>query len=67
MALKDRLAMGTPLRIVELARYIGYSREQVRKWLDSGTLRAARPTPGGRRRIPVEEAARIARECGLAV
>jgi hypothetical protein len=65
-ALAERIALGTPLRITELSRLTGYSREQIRQWIDAGTIRTVRaPTPTGRRRIPTDEAERIGRALRL--
>jgi excisionase family DNA binding protein len=62
MNLRDRLLKGTPLRLSELAKYIGYSRAQVYKWADSGAITTVRmPIPGAVRLIPVAEAERIGR------
>lgn len=65
MTLRERIEDGSPFRLGELARLLGYSREQLRKWADAGALRTARaPRPGAHRRVSVEEAERFARELG---
>ncbi len=64
--LVERLSEGeAPLRTGELASLIGYSREQVRKWVDAGAVDSVRAGPHTHRRIPVEEARRLCRELGL--
>lgn len=62
--LVDRLRDRRPLRLGEFAKLTGYSREQVRKWADAGTLKTVKPI-GEERRVPVDEAQRLARELGL--
>jgi len=61
MSFAERLKQGAPLRIGELARYIGYSRYQVYKWIEADQIKTVRLVDGGDRRIPVAEAERIAR------
>jgi excisionase family DNA binding protein len=58
----ERLAEGTPLRLGEFAKMIGYSREQVRKWVDAGQIETVRPIEGAERRIPANEAERVCRD-----
>lgn len=61
--LMARIEDGRPFRIAELARLIGYSREQLRKWIDAGAVQTVRaPVPTGQRRIPAAEAQRVARD-----
>lgn len=58
-----RLAAGQPpLRISELARLIGFSREYVRKAIDAGAIEAVQLRGCTERRVPVQEAVRLARE-----
>lgn len=66
MSLRDRVAEGTPLRVGELARYIGYSYSQVRKWIEAGELQTVTPpVSGAERRVPVDEAKRLAKALRL--
>jgi len=65
MSFRDRLDEGTPLRFGELARLLGYSREQIRKWANAGALETVRPIPGAQRRVTVGEAERIGRKLRL--
>jgi excisionase family DNA binding protein len=61
--LVERLAVGRPpLRVSELARALGVSEPFVRKQIDCEVIRAV-TLPGSReRRIPVQEAERLARD-----
>lgn len=62
--IRARLAEGQPpLRVHELAGIIGYSRRYIQKLLDSDTLRHV--GLGEERRIPVQEATRLARDLGI--
>jgi len=57
-----RLEEGTPLRLGELARAAGFSREHVRKLADAGVVRADRADrPRAQRRVSVAEAERFLR------
>ena len=56
----ERLKQGAPFRVSEFARYIGYSRAQVYKWIEAGQIQTVRP-PMSDQRIPVGEAERIAK------
>lgn len=60
MTLKERIAHGAPFRVGELAEYIGYSREQVYKWIEAKQIKTVRP-PMSDQRIPVGEAERLAK------
>lgn len=67
MTLRERLDDGSPLRLGELAHFMGYSREYVRRLADQGrivTVRRIRRA-GIHRRVTVDEAERIARQMGL--
>lgn len=56
----ERLKQGAPLRISEFARFIGYSRAQVYKWVESGAIKTVRmPIDGAVPLIPIAEAERI--------
>ena len=55
-----RQGIGPPLRLSELAEFIGYSVPTVRKLIEAKAIRSVGLT--GERRIPVREAARIARD-----
>ena len=48
----------------ELAEAVGVSESSLKRWVDAGRLRAER-TPGGHRRITVQEAVRFARQSRL--
>jgi excisionase family DNA binding protein len=61
-----RLSGGAPLRLGELAKLLGFSREHVRKLADAGVVKAIRAErPGAHRRVDVEEAARFAHAEGV--
>lgn len=60
MTFVERIRHGAPLRIGELATYLGYSREQVRKWIRAGVIKTVALEMSDQR-IPVDEAARIGR------
>lgn len=62
MTLHERLAEGSPLSLGELAHYLGYSREQVRKWAEAGVLKVSRAHPRAHRRVSIEEARRFVRD-----
>jgi DNA-binding IscR family transcriptional regulator len=64
--IRYRLEEGSPLRLGELAKAAGYSREYVRKLANAGVLKASRGSrPGAHRRVPVDEAERFLRSEGL--
>jgi hypothetical protein len=63
-SLNERLGDRRPLRLGEFADLTGYSREQVRKWADTGALATVKPI-GDERRVPVDEARRLAAELGI--
>jgi len=65
MSLRARIDEGTPLRIGELARYLGYSREQVRKWIDADVIKTVCLDEEGERRVPPVEAERIGKALRL--
>ena len=48
----------------QLARAVGVSESSMKRWIDSGRVRALR-TEGGHRRIPLEEAVRFVRQSEL--
>src|SRR5690242_14755013 len=52
------------LKTQRVARALGVSVSTVKRWVDSGMIRAAR-TVGKHRLIPISEALRLAREQGL--
>jgi excisionase family DNA binding protein len=54
------------LKTQEVASALGFSVSTIKRWVDAGTMRAAR-TVGKHRLIPVTEALRFARERGLPV
>jgi hypothetical protein len=58
--LEERIAQGAPLRIGELATFTGFSRDQIRKWMDCGTLGFVCAPGSIERRVPAAEARRIA-------
>jgi hypothetical protein len=61
--IRERIEEGTPLRLGEFARLLGYSREHLRKLADAGVLRTERPDrPRSQRVVPVDEADRFARQ-----
>jgi excisionase family DNA binding protein len=65
-ALRERLEEGTPFRLGEAARLLGFSREHLRKMADAGVLKTTEPhRPRAHRRVTAEEVARFAREYGL--
>lgn len=57
-----RKRSGPPLRVAELAEAIGSSRSYIHKLIAAGSLEAGRV--GRDFRIPLVEAARVAREAG---
>jgi hypothetical protein len=59
MSFQERLALGTPLRLGELARYIGYSRDQVRKWARANAIVTVVAPGSQEQRVPTDEAERI--------
>lgn len=61
--LLERLATGRPLRIPELADYVGCSRSYLHKLADAGALQVGRI--GRCYTVNVEEAERIAKETGV--
>jgi len=67
VTLRDRLDDGAPLRLGELAHFLGYSREHLRKLADRGRIKTLRriPRAGIHRRVTVDEAERVAKEMGL--
>src|SRR5262245_13957309 len=58
------LAVEPYLKTQRLAKALGVSVSTVKRWVDSGTIRAAR-TVGRHRLIPFSEALRLAREQGF--
>ena len=56
----------TPLSPRQLAAALGASESSVKRWIDGGAIRAER-TPGGHRRIPLQEAVRFVRASNLHV
>lgn len=64
--LLKRLREGEPpLRVGELADLIGYSPRGVQRLMDKGALPFVRLHEDGERRIPVAEAAQLARHLGV--
>ena len=62
--LLERLALGNPpLHIVEVARMTGYSRQYIAKLVEHGAILSV--GLGEQRRIPVQEAERLARQLRL--
>jgi excisionase family DNA binding protein len=59
----ERLSEGAPpLRVSEFADLIGYSAHTIRKLVAADAIRAVRLVGTIERRIPVQEALRLARE-----
>ena len=64
--LLERLAPGSPpLRMHELADLTGFSTEYFRKLREAGSLVVVVAPGGTERRVPVQEAERIARDLRL--
>lgn len=64
--LRSRLATGAPFRLGELAQFLGFSREHLRKLAVAGVLRVMRrDRAGAHRRVTVAEAERFAQAEGL--
>lgn len=59
--IRARLEEGTPLRLGELARAAGFSREHVRKLANAGVVHAERARPHAHRRVSTAEAERFLR------
>lgn len=55
-----------PLSPKDVAAALGVSESSVKRWVDDGRIEAVR-TPGGHRRIPVEEAVRFVRASGASL
>jgi excisionase family DNA binding protein len=56
-----RIAEGAPpLRVSEVASMTGYSVRFVRKLIEAGTLATVCPPGGSERRVPVQEARKLA-------
>jgi hypothetical protein len=55
---------GPPLRKSELSLVTGYSRTTIDKLIEAGTIRGVVPEGASEERVPVEDAARLAREVG---
>lgn len=65
MSLRDRLNEGTPIRLGEFARMIGYSREKVRQLVDLGAVKTVCLPGTVEKRVPPGEAERICKELRL--
>lgn len=65
MTLRDRISKGTPLRLGEFAKLVGYSRKHVWKLVVSEVIETVVMPGGKERRIPPSEAERIARDLRL--
>lgn len=65
MTVRDRLNEGTPIRLGEFARMIGYSREKVRRMVEAEVVETVRLPGTIERRIPTSEAERICKELRL--
>jgi hypothetical protein len=64
----ERLRPGAPpLRVSEVARLIGYSPRGVQKLMEAGAVRFVQVHEDAERRVPVDEAARLAREMGVQI
>jgi hypothetical protein len=63
--LAKRLKDSRPLGIGEFAQLTGWSRDLVRKWLDTKVLKSTRPGGKGHRKITAVEATRFCEEQGL--
>ncbi len=56
-----------PVRIGRAAKVLGVSKNQVRKWIDSGLLRTVRPDGLRDPRVVWPDVQRLAREMGVAI
>ena len=63
-AIREAQVIKQSLSPKELAEAVGVSESSLKRWVDAGRLRAER-TPGGHRRITVQEAVRFARQSQL--
>lgn len=64
-AFQSRLAEGSPLTLGELASFLGFSREHVRKLCNERVIKTTESSrPRAWRRVTVEEAERFARAEG---
>lgn len=61
----DRLRLGQPLRVGELAGAVGYSSRYLQKLMTAGTLPFVQRCPGSERRIPCADAVALAESLGL--
>lgn len=61
----ERLRLGQPLRVGELSNVTGWSVRQLQKLMEQGGIRFVQITPESERRIPIDEARRIASEAGV--
>lgn len=61
----ERLRLGQPLRVGELADVTGWSVRTLQKLMEQGGLSYVQIAPGSERRIPIDEVRRIASETGI--
>lgn len=63
--ISERLRLGQPLRVGELAGVTGWSVRALQKLMEQGGIRCVQIAPGSERRIPIDEVRRIASEAGI--
>lgn len=63
--ISERLRQGQPLRVGELANVTGWSVRTLQKLMEQGGIRFVQIASGSERRIPIDEARRIASEAGV--
>lgn len=63
----ERLESGQPLRVGQVAELVGYSVRYVQKLIEQGELGYVQREPGAERRVPVQEAKRLAADLGVPV
>lgn len=61
----ERLRLGQPLRVGELADVTGWGVRTLQKLMEQGGIRFVQITPKSERRIPIDEVRRIASEAGI--
>lgn len=60
-----RKGSGPPFRQHELAQGLGYSVRHLRRLIDKGAVETVTIAEGAERRIPVQEARKLAQDAGL--
>lgn len=63
----DRLKLGQPVRVGELARLTGWGVRTIQMLVREGGIKSVQLAPGGERRVPASEAQRIVREAGVRI